>query len=145
MPAELPEQSGLEAELTLQDTALWFPDIPHPDLEILGVPEIRGGLKGLPLSVAVFGGLRGQDLKHLLSLTLVLDYNSGGPLAVEVAYSDGRTLVCFGVFNPNDSVERITFPVDGHGGERITSVEAVYSKQHAFYGFGVRIFRSPIT
>lgn len=151
--AEVSKQAEPEAELTLRDTGLWFPDIPHPSLKLLGVPKIQDGPEGLPLSVAIFGGLRGQDLEYVINVAVVLDYYSESPLAVQVTYSDRRPAVCFGVFDPdyfggfdpNGWIEPLNFAVDGPGGERITSVETVYSKRQAFYGFRVRRSRSLVT
>lgn len=140
----MPQAQGRQAEgsgdgLDWQDKLLWFLEIPSPNLKFLGPQQrkIRTGWEDLPLSTLVFGGPRGEDLKHLQGLTLetVRGYSIR---AVEAFFSDGRPPVRIGRRLPYESPKKHHWEVDGPGGKRITSIDSMWTNQDDYFG-GLRV------
>jgi hypothetical protein len=92
----------------------------------LGTEQIEARQPELPISVALFGGLDGQDLQHLAGLRVLVDMGSI-LRGVEAFYSDGRSPVRLGIFEANVSPETHEFRIAGLGGERIHSIDAFYT------------------
>lgn len=74
---------------SLRDTAVWFPEIPEPDLSYSGITaqDLRlddFGQHQRPLSMLMFGARHGADLNHIERLT-VLTQEDHGVMGLEVA------------------------------------------------------------
>ena len=130
-------------ELSLQHAALWYPTIPDTDLclneasfigEALSAPGYR------PLSWILFGGPKGIYLQHLTQVTV----SRLGNLDSIYFHYDTDEIVGqkkLGRRRVTESSEFMRFPIDGRGGEIITTLatsveridrEGVYS----FYKHG---------
>ncbi|KAL2136897.1 hypothetical protein VTI74DRAFT_623 [Chaetomium olivicolor] len=125
--------------LDLRDQALWFPDIPQPDLKFVGEDLEDGGGVGaeqLPLTITIFGGPQGQDLGSVVGITVLFDVLHR-VVAFEVSFTSGRPAVRVGLDNTalghsqvsedDEQPEACYFAIDGPGGERITALDVIHS------------------
>jgi hypothetical protein len=102
----------------------------------------RIATSGWPISLAIFGGSQGQDLKSVVGLTVWLPQHSGHApirlLALEVSFADGREAVCLGGNTTIMAVKKIFFPIDRPGGEYIAETSSRWEEDLDWYrGFKV--------
>ncbi|KFY84801.1 hypothetical protein V500_08978 [Pseudogymnoascus sp. VKM F-4518 (FW-2643)] len=115
-----------------RDTNIWFPEIPDPSLLFLSVPELprvyRHGQDEMPLSMILFGGLKGELLRHIVKMTVWI--NDTHPLMC-VVWGIGFTFDCLVdgqrslVLGHSRDDGEYDFPIDGRGGERICRMESI--------------------
>lgn len=136
---ELRSQEG-DAKLSFRDSHTWFPDIPLPHHELLGMDQITDTIRseGLPLSTMVFGGIQGHDLEHLTALTVGYHKQSNKLMTLEISFSDGRPGVRIGVLALDQELRKTDFAINGSGGERIVSVTAFRIDPEELLGFTVK-------
>ncbi|KAK4041105.1 hypothetical protein C8A01DRAFT_15078, partial [Parachaetomium inaequale] len=126
--ADRHETDPASPPLDLRDSLLWYPDIPPPHfrysrIEARKRPHNRDKF---PVSLAILGGTPGQDLSCVIGLTFWVasslhgDGSAGRLSALEVSFSDHRRPLRIGFYRPGRT--KVYFPVDGPGGERITSI-----------------------
>lgn len=122
-----------DAQVSLRDTALWYPDIPHPALSFLGVPEKRISKppppEEVPFSFEIFGGLSGESTSDVTNIAVrtrefgdCLD-----TLSIAVNFRNRETAAELGLQGAETAPSH-DFTIDGPGGERITSLD----KFHAY-------------
>jgi hypothetical protein len=69
-------------------------------------------------------------------------------LGVEFSFSDRRSPIRLGLFetNPRRETIRVDFPIDGPGGERITSIDRLYKPGHGLELLdGLQVIRLSLT
>jgi hypothetical protein len=150
---ERDRKGGPEDDLSLRDTAVWSHEIPDARLRFLGlqVSQEKYHDRQIPFSIGLFGALEGQNLCHIVSLTVWIM----GPeqfLGIGVSFDrliDGQSTLLLGgdyikgIKQPFPTARQLDFSIDSRSGERITGVD-VYSLLgfHGEYcgllGFSVR-------
>lgn len=113
---------------TLRNSALWYPDIPGPALNINEgscLPPRNCETSFWPLFWHSFGGPGGRDLRHLTRISF---FYYGTLRRMDFFYEDGRQGT-FGRHNRNDRTEATEFLIDGPGGELIGAIEVVHSSE----------------
>ena len=135
----VPAAGHPQNDLIPRDEYHWFPDFPEPHLKFLGAENILNRDEKLPVSVARFGGLQGQDLARLVNLTIAIRVGGWIPalLGIEISFSDGRLPVRLGRCDGGPKSEVINFAIDGPGGERINAVDKLYWMRNLFSGLQV--------
>ncbi|KAJ4412500.1 hypothetical protein N0V82_008770 [Gnomoniopsis sp. IMI 355080] len=113
---------------TLRTTALWYPEIPPPSMDLNEssfIPPRDKYLSGFePLVVCHFGGQDGRYLRHLVGITLT---GVGDIRRMKFSYDDNDINVSpFGRTRPNDLLYVRDFPINGPGGEVIIAVDGIY-------------------
>ncbi|EQL02435.1 F-box domain-containing protein [Ophiocordyceps sinensis CO18] len=136
----------LGQKAALRNTCLWSPDIPPEHLLSDGTgddyPTSWYNGDSLPLSTVIFGGSTGQDLSHVAGVVVWI-FDVDAITGMEFQYADGRQSQAFGHVGPYPDEspifrrewvpshdDRIPFPIDGPGGERIVSAEAQERNHH---------------
>ncbi|KAK4118329.1 hypothetical protein N657DRAFT_651413 [Parathielavia appendiculata] len=118
-------------------TTLWHPDFPGPHLTFLGAKRILNPHPGedLPLSTMIFGGVKGEELQHVLGITVWVDErNDPIPtvLAIDISRVAGPSPHRFGYTDlalstvSYSPIQKFEFPIDGPSGERIVKMESCY-------------------
>lgn len=125
---DIKKDDGSPPHLPLRTTAIWYPGIPSEDFHL---HEDSFAGRDVPLSdyrplvQVMFGGINGSYLKHLTRISVTVsntvivgidfDYESeGAPI--------DRLRACRSTMSADDSV-KITFPIDGPGGEILTGMQ----------------------
>ena len=115
----------------------YYPSIPEPHFLFPAAASMRKFRTStldshIPVSLAIFGGSRGQYLNKVRGLTLSM--RGDCIVKLEILFCAGHSAMFFG---PNfERSPSFWFPVDGPGGERITAIrEIITGDDRRFRGF----------
>ncbi|KFY42650.1 hypothetical protein V494_02310 [Pseudogymnoascus sp. VKM F-4513 (FW-928)] len=124
------QSSNNDESPDLRDTNIWFPEVPDPSLSFTGVPELRRTYKQrgdeMPLSMILFGGLKGELLPHIVKMTFwAANHRPPAFLVWGIEFTfdrlvEGKSSLVLG---RSDGGRRYDCPIDGRGGERICQME----------------------
>jgi hypothetical protein len=130
-----------EATLSLRDTAQWYPDVPDKSLCLNEATFPGMSCKPFdyrPLAMMLYGGPQAMHLSKLVEIAVwIVDVD--GIYGIDFTYNaevDGKKVHTLGRCGPlpdlestlyeplDDSTDqRIIFPIDGPGGEKINGVD----------------------
>ncbi|KFY49978.1 hypothetical protein V496_09679 [Pseudogymnoascus sp. VKM F-4515 (FW-2607)] len=115
-----------------RDANIWYPQIPDPCLSFESLPELPGvyrqGQDEMPLSMILFGGLKGELLRHVVKMTVwIADTHPAHCVVWGIGFTfdclvQGQSSLVLG--HRRDDGE-YNFPIDGRGGERICRMESI--------------------
>ncbi|KAI8629601.1 hypothetical protein F5Y19DRAFT_484524 [Xylariaceae sp. FL1651] len=138
---------NLNRALSLQDAAIWFPDIPCSEFSFFGVPEQQKSdrVQARPFQVEIFSDFTGSHLPHvtgiklwtnnydLLSLRVDLDKPLHGQTKVYLGTNESALELI-----PHDrDVEEHSFSISSADGERIVGLDVNYYCNGSLLGFEV--------
>ena len=128
-----PDKSPLKAN----DIYCFYPEIPPPQLTILGIDDFRqrrgSGRGGTPITWVTFAGENAQGLESVLSFS-VLKSSFGVVSGIEIEFE-----------NDNHDIRLVLPNTAGHHrtrfvmnpGEYITQMNVIYMRNYWFLGFRV--------
>lgn len=145
-PVQTSDHNLRAAPLRDLPSMLWYPDIPAPELKFPAKMIMRklAQFSRLPISLAIFGGSRGEHLDDVRGIQAYLDPipndNFDGVKALEVTYINRYSEAGLGPEAPN-AEDDLFFAIDGPGGERIQRVDVIEAdgnpRSGTFRGFMV--------
>ncbi|KAH6989487.1 hypothetical protein BKA56DRAFT_575881 [Ilyonectria sp. MPI-CAGE-AT-0026] len=140
---------------SLRDSQLWYPEIPGPNLDFVGLVDFRITYRqeSEPYTVALFGGQNGQHLP-LVSEVVVCTIPAPPLLqnfhsfiwSIEFIYNepiDGERSLLIGRDShyPVRGKQQFSARLSSHEGERINHIEAFYQHSGVLCGFEINTNR----
>lgn len=130
-----------------RDANVWYPEIPDPCLSFISVPELpqayRHRQEEMPLSMILFGGLKGELLPHIIKMTVwIADTHPVNCVVWGIGFTfdclvEGKSSLVLGYSRDDGEYD---FHIDGQGGERICQIDKISQYSLACdLGFRVRV------
>jgi hypothetical protein len=137
--APSPQQNEAVPASSLRHYALWYPTVPPPHLSLNEgsyAGTIPAASEYSPFFWSQFGGSDGECLRHLTCISIM---GLGQLCSVEFEYDTDDLTVNdrkLGRRRSTDYSQVTKFPIDGPGGEVVTSIEVSLRRvtsEHAFF------------